>query len=81
MIAENIQLILIVSGVATMGAIAQFFAPRPMLKLIYGMEISESTILFLARHWGLLIFSVGALLVFSAYDLGMRKPVLVVVSP
>jgi len=34
MIAKNIQLILIVSGVATMGAIVQFFAPRPILKLM-----------------------------------------------
>ena len=80
MIAENIQLILIVFGVATLGAIVQFFAPRPMLKLMYGMETYEPTTLFLARHWGLLIFLVGALLVFSAYDSRMRDPVLVVAS-
>jgi len=32
------------------------------------------------RHWGLLIFLVGALLVYSAYDPSTRDPVLVVAS-
>ena len=80
MIAEYIQLILLVSGVATMGPIVQFFAPRPLLKLLYGVETSEPATLLLARHWGLLIFLVGALLVYSAYDPSMRDPVLVVAS-
>jgi len=80
MIAEYIQLILLVSGVATMGGIVQFFAPRPLLKLLYGVETSEPTTLLLARHWGLLIFLVGVLLVYSAYNPSIRDPVLVVAS-
>jgi hypothetical protein len=80
MIAEYIQLILIVSGVATMGPIVQFFAPGPLLKLMYGVETSEPATLLLARHWGLLIFLVGALLVYSAYDPSTRDPLLIVAS-
>ena len=80
MIAEYIQLILLVSGVATMGPIVQFFAPRAILKLMYDVNTSEPTTLLLARHWGLLIFLIGALLVYSAYDPSTRDPVLVVAS-
>ncbi len=77
---DYIQLILLVSGVATMGAGVQFLAPRLILRLLYEVEPSEPTILLLARHWGLLIFLVGALLVYSAYDPSTRDPVLVVAS-
>ncbi|WNM62290.1 hypothetical protein [Candidatus Nitrospira neomarina] len=80
MITEHIQLILLVSGVATMGASVQFLAPRLILKLLYEVEPSEPTILLLAKHWGLLIFLVGALLVYSAYDSSTRDPVLVVAT-
>jgi hypothetical protein len=80
MIAEYIQPILIVSGVATMGGIVQFFTPRAILRLMYDVKTSEHTTLLLARHWGLLIFLVGALLVYSAYDPSTRDPVLVVAS-
>ncbi len=77
---EYIQLTLLVSGVATMGAGVQFLAPRLILKLLYELEPSEPTILLLARHWGLLIFLIGGLLVYSAYDTSTRDSVLVVAS-
>ncbi len=63
-----------------MGAIAQCLAPRAALELLYGVEEFEPVTLLLARHWGLLIFLVGALLVYSAYDPNTRNPVLVVAS-
>jgi hypothetical protein len=80
MMTEYIQPILLVSCVATMGAGIQSFAPRLILKLVYDVEISESTTLLLARHGGLLIFLVGALLVYSVYDPSTRDPVLVLAS-
>lgn len=80
MMTEYIYLILLVSGVATMGAGVQFFAPRLVLKLLYDADRFEPTTLLLARHGGLLIFLVGALLVYSAYNPSMRDPVLVVAS-
>jgi hypothetical protein len=42
MIAEYIQPILIVSGVATMGGIVQFFTPRAILRLMYDVKTSEN---------------------------------------
>ena len=76
MISQNIDLILLVSGLATMGAIALLFAPRQILKLLFDLDTSEPTTLFLARHWGLLVFLVGGLLVYSTYDHNLRDPVL-----
>ena len=78
MINESICPILIVSGVATMSAVGQCFAPRPVLQLLYGVETSDPITLLLARHWGVLIGLVGALLVYSAVDPGVRTPVLIV---
>ena len=63
-----------------MGAIIQFFLPHPMLKLLFGVENSDSTTLFLARHWALLIFLVGVLLVYGAYHPAIRDPIMVVAS-
>ncbi len=61
-----------------MGALVIFLAPRLALQHVFRSESCEGTIIFLARHWGLLIFLVGALLVYSAYDPVARDPVLVV---
>ncbi len=63
-----------------MVVIVQFIAPRPALKLFFEVETFEASTLLLARHWGLLIFLVGGLLVYSAYDPTTRDPVLVVAS-
>jgi len=60
---EGIELILLVSGVATMGAGVRFFASRLILKRLYDVDTLKPTTLLLARHCGLLIFLVSALLV------------------
>jgi hypothetical protein len=43
-----------------MGAITLFLLPQPGLKLLLGIETTESGILLLTRHW-------GALLAYSAF--------------
>ncbi len=73
-----IEPILIVTGLATMGAIARFLLPQFGLKLLLGIETTEPSILLLARHWGLLLFLVGALLVYSAVAPAIRLPVTIV---
>src|SRR5262245_61068426 len=54
----------------------QFFAPLPVLRLIYGEAPTDGVTVALARHWGLLIFCVGALLVYAAFYPPVRVPVL-----
>jgi hypothetical protein len=76
-IAAHIELILVVSGAATALAVGQFIAPAPVLRLIYGEAPSDPVSVALARHWGLLIFCVGALLIYVAFHPLLRVPVMV----
>jgi len=77
MIATRIELILIVSGAATATMLSQFFAPPPVLRLIYGEARTDGVSVALARQWGLLIFCVGALLIYAAFYPPVRAPILV----
>ena len=77
MIATHIELILIVTGAATATMLSQFFAPLPVLRLIYGEAPTDGVSMVLARHWGLLIFCVGALLIYAAFYPPVRAPILV----
>lgn len=58
-----IQPILIVSGVATAAAIAVFFAPAAVLDMYFEHVPTDPVSLFFFRHWGLMIFCIGALIV------------------
>jgi hypothetical protein len=72
MIGAHIEVILIVTGALTAIALLQFVAPQPMLRLIYDDAPEDEASLFLARHWGLLIFLVGALLIYAAFHPALR---------
>jgi len=58
MIATRIELILIVSGAATATMLSQFFAPPPVLRLIYGEARTEGSV-WLWRVNGACSFSVS----------------------
>ena len=77
MIAAHIELILIVTGAVTATMLSQFFAPLVMLRRIYGEAPTDGVSVALARHWGLLIFCVGGLLIYAAFYPQVRAPVLV----
>jgi hypothetical protein len=64
-ITANISLILYATGIVTMLPIFQFFFPAPVLKLSQ-IQLTDEASLFFARHWGLLAFSIGALLMYAA---------------
>ena len=74
MIGAHIEVILIVTGALTAGALLQFIAPIPTMRLIYGEASTSEVGVFLARHWGLLIFLIGVLLIYAAYHPGVRDP-------
>ena len=78
MIGAHIELILIVTGALTATALLQFIAPAPVLRMIYGEAPSDEAGLAVARHWGLLIFLIGALLIYAAFHSSVRGPVMVV---
>jgi hypothetical protein len=78
MIGAYIKPILVITGIATASMIAAFFAPATILDQLFMPAPTDAASLAVTRHWGLLVFCFGALLVYAAYHPEVRKPVLVV---
>jgi hypothetical protein len=78
MLAAQIELILLITGLATAGALVFFLAPVTMMKMLFGQVPSDALSLLIARHWGLLVCLVGALLIYAAYHAEVRVPTLIV---
>ena len=78
MIGAHIELILIVTGAVTATALLQFIAAAPVLRMIFGEAPTDKVGLAVARHWGLLTFLIGALLIYAAFHSSVRVPVMVV---
>jgi hypothetical protein len=78
MTTASTEWILIAIGAITASMLLQFFAPAAMLRRAYGQAPSDALSLMIARHWGLLVFLVGILLIVAAYQPAIRVPVIVV---
>jgi hypothetical protein len=78
MVVENIRLILVVTGLMTSGAIVFFLAPLLALKPIFGIDEATPVLRLITRHWALLVFLVGLLLVYAALEPALRTPILIV---
>ena len=77
MLSSSIEWILVASGIITAGAgLAALLFPHVFLR--FGFEVASpiSSLVFFVRHWGVLIFLVGALIVYSADHPTVRAPVL-----
>jgi len=66
--------ILLVTGLITMLPGLQFLAPELMLQQ-QGLSVTDGAGVFFARHWGLVVFCIGALLVYSAGRPEARRPI------
>jgi hypothetical protein len=78
MLAAWIELILLITGLATAGALAVFLAPATTMKMLFGQAPADVLGLLIARHWGLLVFLVGTLLMYAAHHAEVRVPTLFV---
>ena len=76
LIADHIAPILTVTGIVTGLVVLQFFFPQKVLKLLSKIEMRDEAGIFFARHWGLLAFSMGGLLVYAADHPELRAPVM-----
>src|SRR5262245_58033391 len=77
MLASSIEWILIASGIITAGAgLAALLFPDLFLRLGFGVEGPNGSLLFFVRHCGVLIFVVAALIFYSSYAPAVRAPVL-----
>ena len=80
MITSNIGVILIVTGTLTATMLVQFIAPSWVAHRTFGEKPAGAASIVLARHWGLLLFCVGALLVYSAFDPPIRRAAVLLAS-
>jgi hypothetical protein len=78
MLAAQIEWILLLTGLATAGALVLCLVPVTMMKMVFGQAPSDALSLLIVRHWGLLVGLVGVLLVYAAYHPEARVPTLIV---
>ena len=76
MITESITWILFIIGIATSSMIGQFLAPKRFLQIVTNMEIKDEAGLFYAKHWGMMVFVLGLLIIWAAFDEAIRTPVI-----
>ena len=75
-VTEHISTILLVTGSITALPLLQFLFPAKFLKWMNQIEISDEAGLFYARHLGLVVFSLGALLIFAAHHAEAREAIM-----
>ena len=80
MVASYIEPILVVTGILTATMLALFFAPSWMVRHTFGDPLSSEGTIVMARHWGLLLFCVGMLLVYSAFNPPIRRPTVILAT-
>jgi hypothetical protein len=60
--------------------LVQFIIPSWTVRHTFGEVLSGTASIALARHWGLLLFCVGALLIYSAFHPPLRESAVVLAS-
>ena len=78
MIKAQIGGILVVTGILTMSGISLLLAPKTMLRWMFGQSSPDLVTTTITRHWGLLLFLVGCLLVCAGYHPEIRTIVMLV---
>ncbi len=73
MVQKYFTHILYITGIATMAPLLQYFFPQGVLALS-GLKVGDAVGLIFAQQAGLLIFCIGALLVYAARHPLHRRP-------
>ena len=76
MLAAHIGAVLTITGLITALPGVLYAAPAPVLRRLLKLELADRGSLFIARHWALVVFAVGALLVHAAGRPEVRSPVM-----
>ena len=77
MIGSSIVPIVLFSGVATaVAGLTALFLPRTLLRVAFDVPDARNPTMFFVRHWGALLFCIGALIASSAYVPAARMPLL-----
>ena len=76
MIAKHFTKILYITGIITMLPIMMFFLPWVSLRLL-GLDVGINAGVAFTKHWGLMAFCFGALLVYAASHVEIRRPIVI----
>ena len=77
-IAKYIKWVMLVSGVLTCTMIYAAFDPQAALLSTFGASISGPLAELIVRNWGVLIFLVGAMLIYGAFNPVHRSFIIIV---
>ena len=80
MLDRSIKWIMLVSGALTCTMVYAAIAPQAMLQSTYGETLEGPLADLIVRNWGALIFLVGAMLIYGAFNVAVRPLVLVVAA-
>ena len=79
-IAKYIKWVMLVSGILTCTMIYAAFDPQAALLNTFGASISGPLAEVIVRNWGVLVFLVGAMLIYGAYNPVHRTFVIIIAS-
>jgi hypothetical protein len=77
---NNIRWLMLVSGLLTCTMLYAAIAPQAALRASFGEELSGPLAEIVVRNWGVLIFLVGAMLVYGAFRPAVRRLVVTVAT-
>lgn len=80
MLRASIKWIMLVSGALTCTMVYAAIAPQAMLRSTFGESLEGPLAELVVRNWGALIFLVGAMLIYGAFNAAVRPLVLVVAA-
>ena len=80
MLTRSIKWIMLVSGVLTCTMVYAALAPQAMLRGTFGETLDGPLADLVVRNWGALIFLVGAMLIYGAFNPPVRPLVLIVAA-
>ena len=80
MLHASIKGIMLVSGALTCTMIYAAIAPQAMLRSTFGESLEGPLAELVVRNWGALIFLVGAMLIYGAFNAAARPMVLLVAA-
>jgi hypothetical protein len=76
-LVDNMQWVLLVSGLLTLSMVQAVFAPRATVRAYFGEAPSSAQFDLIVRNWGMLIAAGGALLVWASFEPGVRLAAIV----
>jgi len=80
MLRTSIKWIMLVSGAMTCTMVYAAIAPQAMLQSTFGETVDGPLAELVVRNWGVLIFLVGAMLIYGAFTPAVRPLVLTIAA-